>query len=623
VGIDIGGTCTDCVVVDEEGKVTLGKAFSTPPDFSRGILDAIAVAADALGIGRGELLRSTQLFLHSTTVAENAVVDGTLAKAGVITTSGFGDTLFAMRGGYGRWSGLTEDEKRNPIETDKLEPIVPGDLVRTVRERVDVKGDVLREVDEVELEGAVRTLLDAGVEALGVSFVWAFTNPANEQKAKAIVRRLAPDAFLTVSHEIAPIVGEYERTSTVALNARLGTKAAGIIVTSSNHERALSTAALDRLSTVPADGHIHEVPLPGVGTYRVKVASDSTGSVRLVAGMSTHDVDEAIGTLVLWAVLLALAAVAIAAAAGRYLVRRQLRPLRDVAATAHEVADLPLSSGEIGTTMRVPAALTDEWTEVGAVGRCPQHAAGARGARARRAAPQRAAGAPVRRRRLPRAADPTLDDPRLRRADPPDASGRPRPARDGDGQGAGGGDADVPAGRGPAAPGAPRRRPTAGPRRGRRHPAGAGDRRRRARGQPGHRWLLDLPGEPVTATGDEQRLHQVVTNLLGNARRHTPPGTSVRVGVRAKGVTVVVRVEDDGPGMPPELVEHVFERFTRGDSSRTRESGGAGLGLSLVQAITAAHGGDVAVTSEPGRTRFEVRLPGHPAPVPTPDVVHR
>lgn len=222
VGIDIGGTCTDCVVVDDDGQVTLGKAFSTPPDFSRGILDAIAVAADELGLDRRSLLSSTRLFLHSTTVAENAVVDGTLATAGIITTRGFDHTLFAMRGGYGRWSGLTEDEKRNPIETDKLAPIVAPQLIRTVRERVDVHGRVLREVDEAELETVVRGLLDQDVEALGVSFVWAFANPSNEKHAEAVIRRLAPDRFLTVSHEIAPIVGEYERTSTVALNARLG-----------------------------------------------------------------------------------------------------------------------------------------------------------------------------------------------------------------------------------------------------------------------------------------------------------------------------------------------------------------------------------------------------------------
>lgn len=222
IGIDIGGTCTDCVVIDDAGTVTLAKAFSTPPDFAGGIMDALGVAADARGIPLDELLGTTRLFLHSTTVAENAVVDGTLATAGVLTSRGFEDTLFAMRGGYGRWSGLTEDEKRNPIETDKLPPIVDGSLIRGVRERITATGQVLVAPTAEAIETAVRELVDAGVEALGVSLLWSFVRDEHEELVRSVVRRVAPDLFLTLSHEIAPIVGEYERTSTVALNARLG-----------------------------------------------------------------------------------------------------------------------------------------------------------------------------------------------------------------------------------------------------------------------------------------------------------------------------------------------------------------------------------------------------------------
>jgi N-methylhydantoinase A len=222
VGIDIGGTCTDCVVVDDAGAVTLGKAFSTPPDFSGGILDALGDAAARLETTTPELLADTQLFLHSTTVAENAVVDGTLARAGIITTRGFEDTLFAMRGGYGRWSGLTEDEKRNPVDTEKPESIVPRALVAGVRERIDSAGAVQYAAGPEDVEGAVTALLEAGVEAIGVSTLWSFANPQTERQVGEVVRRLRPDLFLTLSHEIAPVVGEYERTSTVALNARLG-----------------------------------------------------------------------------------------------------------------------------------------------------------------------------------------------------------------------------------------------------------------------------------------------------------------------------------------------------------------------------------------------------------------
>ena len=222
VGIDIGGTCTDCVVVGENGDVTLGKAFSTPPDFSGGIQDALGTAAQQLGTDVGTILASTRLFLHSSTVAENAVVDGTLAKAGIVTTRGFEDTLFAMRGGYGRWSGLTEDEKRNPIDTDKLPAIVPRNLIVGIRERIDSNGAVKAAAQDADIEQAVQTLVDADVEAIGVSTLWSFVNSQTEKQVAEVVRRIAPKAFLTLSHEIAPVVGEYERTSTAALNARLG-----------------------------------------------------------------------------------------------------------------------------------------------------------------------------------------------------------------------------------------------------------------------------------------------------------------------------------------------------------------------------------------------------------------
>jgi two-component system OmpR family sensor kinase len=112
--------------------------------------------------------------------------------------------------------------------------------------------------------------------------------------------------------------------------------------------------------------------------------------------------------------------------------------------------------------------------------------------------------------------------------------------------------------------------------------------------------------------GDEPRLHQVITNLLTNARKHTPAGTTVTVGSRRLDQsTVIVTVHDNGPGLPEELVPRAFERFSRGDSSRTRASGGAGLGLSLVSAIVGALGGSVSVASKPGDTTFTVHLPAY------------
>jgi len=127
---------------------------------------------------------------------------------------------------------------------------------------------------------------------------------------------------------------------------------------------------------------------------------------------------------------------------------------------------------------------------------------------------------------------------------------------------------------------------------------------------PTHRWQLDLPEEPVTVTGDAARLHQVLANLLANARTHTPAGSTVRCRLRTEHGSAVITVTDNGPGIPPALQSEIFGRFVRGDSSRSRAAGSTGLGLAIVSAVVGAHRGTVEVRSRPGDTVFTVRLPG-------------
>jgi len=126
---------------------------------------------------------------------------------------------------------------------------------------------------------------------------------------------------------------------------------------------------------------------------------------------------------------------------------------------------------------------------------------------------------------------------------------------------------------------------------------------------PDHTWELDLPEDPVEVPGDQARLHQILANLLANARTHTPAGTRVVTRVRPEGSLVRVSVTDDGPGVPAALQPRMFERFTRGDDARVRANGSTGLGLSIVAAVGQAHGGRVEVSSQPGDTTFSVLLP--------------
>ncbi len=126
---------------------------------------------------------------------------------------------------------------------------------------------------------------------------------------------------------------------------------------------------------------------------------------------------------------------------------------------------------------------------------------------------------------------------------------------------------------------------------------------------PNHRWMLDLPEEPAEMIGDEARIRQVLINLLANARRHTPPGTTVTTTVKADNNQIAISVTDNGPGIKPDLLPHIFERFIRGDSARTRTEGSTGLGLSIVHSIITAHGGWIKVTSHPGETSFTIHLP--------------
>ena len=223
VATDVGGTCTDAVLFAAGEPVRLGKALSTPPDFADGVLAAVGTAAEDIGLATDALLARTALFMHGSTVVDNTLFTRSGARTGLITTEGFEDTLVITRGAYGRWAGLTEDGIKHPVATDRAPPLVPGARTRGVPERVDYKGAVLRALDEDAVRRAIRSLVeDEEIEALAVSFLWSFYNASHEQRVGALVRETAPQVYVTLSSEIAPVPGEYERASTTVINAYAG-----------------------------------------------------------------------------------------------------------------------------------------------------------------------------------------------------------------------------------------------------------------------------------------------------------------------------------------------------------------------------------------------------------------
>lgn len=221
IGVDVGGTFTDTVLLESEGSITQAKALSTPQDFSVGVLNSVQTAAEGLGLTLDDLMAEADAFLLGTTAAENALINRKLAKVGLLMTRGFEDTLVLTRGGYGRWAGLSDEEIMHPVMTDKPPPLVPRKWTRGVRERSDSRGHIIVSVDEEDIDAAMKSLLDQGAESIGVCFLWSFRNPENETRAAAVIRERYPDVPVTLSSEIAPRIGEYERTSTVALNAGL------------------------------------------------------------------------------------------------------------------------------------------------------------------------------------------------------------------------------------------------------------------------------------------------------------------------------------------------------------------------------------------------------------------
>jgi len=221
IGVDIGGTFTDCVVVDDEANITVAKSPTTPLDRAQGFFASIDGAAEKLGIAPSDLLGACDRIVHGTTTGTNAIVSREGAIVGLLTTDGFRDVMFMMKGG-GRTAGLPPDQLLDVPSTYKPEPLVPKRLIAEVQERIDVDGDVLVPIDEDQARKAIEALADQGAEAIAVSTMWSVKNPAHEQRLVELAQEMLPDTFVTCGSELVSRVGEYERTTAAVMNAYIG-----------------------------------------------------------------------------------------------------------------------------------------------------------------------------------------------------------------------------------------------------------------------------------------------------------------------------------------------------------------------------------------------------------------
>jgi N-methylhydantoinase A len=231
IGVDTGGTFTDCVVLDATGRITTAKAASTPPDFAQGVLDALERAASALDeLSIPDLLSRTRFFGHGTTVGTNALLTRSGAKTGLLTTRGHEDTMFMGRIKQ-KVAGMNEDQLHDFLTHDKDDrPLVRRRYVLGLNERVDYKGAEIVALDDDEVRRGLRQLVETDeCEAIAVCLLWSFMNASHEQRIGAIAHELYPNLPISLSSELAPVLGEYERCATTVINAYLSQRVGGYL----------------------------------------------------------------------------------------------------------------------------------------------------------------------------------------------------------------------------------------------------------------------------------------------------------------------------------------------------------------------------------------------------------
>jgi N-methylhydantoinase A len=298
VGVDVGGTFTDCVVVDEAGGVLTDKSFTVPGNPGEGMVSALENVAQGHRLEVERVLVDSRAVAIGTTSLTNKLITRGGAKVGLITTRGHEDAILVGRI-ISKSDGLSDAEKADVRFWGKPEPIVQRGLIRGVSERVDYKGAVIVPLAEAEVLAAVRDMAAEGVEAVAVCLLWAFINPAHELRIRALIEKHHPELYVSLGHAVAPVLGEFERTNATLLSAHLGAiarqqmqvtrkllAARGLsrpfLVMQSNGgcmwDEEVAGAPLNLIASGPAGGIIGSAKLGSRMGYRNIIATDMGGT---------------------------------------------------------------------------------------------------------------------------------------------------------------------------------------------------------------------------------------------------------------------------------------------------------------------------------------------------------
>ena len=230
IGIDIGGTFTDCVVLDDAGRIaTIAKSPTRRTDPDRGVMNAVAAAARRMKTEPAVLLGNCRFFVHGCTVATNAIVERKGVRTALLTTRGHEDAIFIGKASQ-KVMGRTEREMIHQSHLDKADPpLVEPRQVFGIAERVDAHGEIVVDLNEDDVARAIEALARDGVESVAISFLWSFLNSSHERRVRDLLVRALPGVFVGTSHELAPLIGEYERTATTVANAYVAPKLIGYL----------------------------------------------------------------------------------------------------------------------------------------------------------------------------------------------------------------------------------------------------------------------------------------------------------------------------------------------------------------------------------------------------------